>query len=64
MATHRSRHTFLAPLASTVIALALAGCGDEKASPAPASTTVVAVGQPTEAPTAVIDPAPVVTDAG
>ena len=64
MATHRFRHNFLGPMTLLLLALGLASCGDEKASPAPASTTVVAVGQPTEAPTAVIDPAPVVTDAG
>ena len=64
MATHRSPRPLLAPLASIVIALGLSGCSSDKATPAPAPTTVVAVGQPTEASTAVIDPAPVVTEAG
>ena len=64
MATHRIRHNRLGPMMLLLLVLGLAGCSDEKASPAPASTTVVAVGQPTEASTAVIDPAPVVTEAG
>ncbi len=63
MATHRSPRRFIAPLASIVLALGMAACSDAKAAPASPPTTVVVAGQPIEAPTAVIDPAPVVTDA-
>ncbi len=64
MATHQFRLTVLAPLVLIVTASGVSGCSSDKATPAPAPTTVVAVGQPTEAPTTVIDPAPVVTEAG
>lgn len=68
MAANRSTRHFLTAATATLAALGLAvlglaGCSSGEATRAPTPTTVAAVGQPTEAPTAVIDPAPVVTDA-